>query len=297
MIPFVRDFDFAYGRCDPVSPLIRRVVAANPGPFTFTGTGTYIVGRGTVAVIDPGPMLSAHLEALVAALDGETVSHILVTHTHADHSPLARPLAEALGGVPILAAEPPRRPEPMEVGEEGSDVSFHPDIVLTGGERIEGPGWTLDALATPGHASNHMAFGLVEENALFPGDHIMGWSTTVVSPPDGDMTAYMESLDLVKARNFTTLWPTHGPPVLEVDPFIAAYIAHRRAREAQVLKAVSEGHGRIKDMVPVLYAEVDKRLWPAAARSVLGHIIDLERRGILTTDGQPGPESDYRLAG
>ena len=297
MIPYVREIKFDYGACDQVSPLIRRVVANNPGPFTYLGTGTYIIGKGEVAVIDPGPDLAEHLDALMAALEGETVTHILVTHHHSDHSPLARPLQEKTGAKIYGCAVGGQAADSVVITEAGHDLEFTPDIDICGGGAIfKGPGWTLEAIATPGHTSNHICFALLEENALFSGDHIMGWSTTVVSPPDGDMTAYMESLDLVKARNFTTLWPTHGPPVLDVDPFIAAYIAHRRAREAQVLKAVTDGHGRIKDMVPVLYADVDKRLWPAAARSVLGHIIDLERRGILTTDGQPGPESDYRLA-
>ncbi len=298
MIPYVREIKFDYGACDQVSPLIRRVVANNPGPFTYLGTGTYIIGKGEVAVIDPGPDLPEHLDALMAALEGETVTHILVTHHHSDHSPLARPLQEKTGAKIYGCAVAAQAVDSVVITEAGHDLTFTPDIDICGGGAIfKGPGWTLEAIATPGHTSNHICFALAEENALFSGDHIMGWSTTVVSPPDGDMTAYMESLDLVQARGFTTLWPTHGPPVLEVEPFIAAYIAHRRAREAQVLKAVSEGHGRIKDMVPVLYAEVDKRLWPAAARSVLGHIIDLERRGVLTTDGQPGPDSDYRLAG
>ena len=298
MIPYVREIKFDYGACDQVSPLIRRVVANNPGPFTYLGTGTYIVGKGQVAVIDPGPDLPEHLDALMAALEGETVTHILVTHHHSDHSPLARPLQEKTGAKIYGCAVGRQAAESVVITEAGHDLSFRPDIDICGGGAVfEGPGWTLEAIATPGHTSNHICFALREENALFSGDHIMGWSTTVVSPPDGDMTDYMASLELVKARDFTTLWPTHGPPVLEVEPFIAAYIAHRRAREAQVLKAVSEGHGRIKDMVPVLYAEVDKRLWPAAARSVLGHIIDLERRGVLTTDGPPGPDSDYRRAG
>jgi glyoxylase-like metal-dependent hydrolase (beta-lactamase superfamily II) len=298
MIPYVREIKFDYGACDQVSPLIRRVVANNPGPFTYLGTGTYIIGKGEVAVIDPGPDLPEHLDALMAALEGETVTHILVTHHHSDHSPLARPLQEKTGAKIYGCAVGAQAVDSVVITEAGHDLAFTPDIDICGGGAVfEGPGWTLEAIATPGHTSNHICFALAEENALFSGDHIMGWSTTVVSPPDGDMTAYMESLDLVQARGFTTLWPTHGPPVLEVEPFIAAYIAHRRAREAQVLKAVSEGHGRIKDMVPVLYADVDKRLWPAAARSVLGHIIDLERRGVLTTEGQPGPDSDYRLAG
>jgi glyoxylase-like metal-dependent hydrolase (beta-lactamase superfamily II) len=298
MIPYVREIKFDYGACDQVSPLIRRVVANNPGPFTYLGTGTYIVGKGEVAVIDPGPDLPEHLDALMAALEGETVTHILVTHHHSDHSPLARPLQEKTGAKIYGCAVGGQAADSTVITEAGHDLTFTPDIDICGGGAVfEGPGWTLEAIATPGHTSNHICFALREENALFSGDHIMGWSTTVVSPPDGDMTAYMQSLELVKARDFTTLWPTHGPPVREVEPFIAAYIAHRRAREAQVLKAVTEGHGRIKDMVPVLYAETDKRLWPAAARSVLGHMIDLERRGVVKTDGVPGLDSDYRIAG
>ena len=298
MIPYVRDITFDYGACDQVSPLIRRVVANNPGPFTFLGTGTYIVGRGEVAVIDPGPDLPEHLDAILAALEpGERVSHILVTHHHSDHSPLARPLQEKTGAPIYGCAVGVQAEESTIKTEAGSDLGFSPDISLRGGGAVlKGPNWALEAVATPGHTSNHICFALHEENALFSGDHIMGWSTTVITPPDGDMTDYMESLDLVKARGFTTLWPTHGPPVTEVRPFIEAYIAHRRAREAQVLQAVAEGHGRIKDMVPVLYAAVDKRLWPAAARSVLGHMIDLVRRGLVTTDGAVGLDSDYRLA-
>ncbi len=297
MIPYVRDIKFDYGTCDQVSPLIRRVVANNPGPFTYLGTGTYIVGRGEVAVIDPGPDLPEHLDAILAAVAGERVTHILVTHHHSDHSPLAGPLKEKTGAPVYGCAVQRAQARDSVITEAGSDDGFTPDISLCGGGTVlTGPGWTLEAIATPGHTSNHICFALREENALFSGDHIMGWSTTVVSPPDGDMTAYMNSLDLVRARGFSTLWPTHGPPVTEVDPFIGAYIDHRRAREAQVLKAVTEGHGKIKAMVPVLYAQVDPRLHPAAARSVLGHMIDLVRRGIVTTDGEPGLDSDYRLA-
>ena len=295
MIPFVRQFDFEYGRCDQVSPLIRRVVAENPGPFTFTGTGTYIVGHDEVAVIDPGPPDHRHLEALLEAVKGERVSHVLVTHTHADHSPLARPFAEATGA-PILAARPPALPSLETVAEEGDDASFRPDVVLTGGEVVSGPGWTLEAMATPGHASNHMAFALREENALFPGDHVMGWSTTVVTPPDGDMDAYLASLDAVAAQDFATLWPTHGPPVTEVAPFLAAYRAHRLAREAQILARLEAGDRTIGEMVPVLYAAVDRRLWPAASLSVLAHLIRLVRLGRVTSDGPVEMGSSFRLA-
>ncbi|MGQ3015868.1 MBL fold metallo-hydrolase [Phenylobacterium sp.] len=298
MIPYVREIQFEYGVCDQVSPLIRRVVARNPGPFTFMGTGTYIVGRGEVAVIDPGPDLPEHLEAILAALEpGERVTHILVTHHHSDHSPLARPLKARTGAAIYGCAVGAAAEESTIRTEAGADFDFAPDVSLCGGGQVlEGPGWTLEAVATPGHTSNHICFALKEENALFSGDHIMGWSTTVITPPDGDMTDYMESLERVKARNFDVLWPTHGPPILEVTPFIEAYAAHRRAREAQVLAAVGEGYERIVEMVPKLYADVDSRLHPAAARSVLGHMIDLVRRGKVATDGPAQIDSRYRLA-
>lgn len=297
MIPYVREIKFEYGACDQVSPLIRRVVANNPGPFTYMGTGTYIVGKGQVAVIDPGPDLPEHLDALMAALEGETVTHILITHHHSDHSPLAEPLKAKTGATIYGCAVKTPNAAQSVITEAGHDLAFKPDVDVCGGGAVfEGPGWTLEAIATPGHTSNHLCFALKEEDALFSGDHIMGWSTTVVSPPDGDMTDYMDSLELIKAKQFKILWPTHGPPITEVTPFIDGYIAHRRNREAQVLKAVGDGHGRIKDMVPVLYAETDKRLWPAAARSVLGHMIDLVKRGIVTTDGEATLDSDYRLA-
>ncbi len=297
MIPFVRDFDFEYGRCDPVSPLIRRVVANNPGPFTFTGTGTYLVGRATpgapVAVIDPGPPDEAHLAALLTAVAGQRVTHVLVTHTHRDHAPLARPFAEAVGA-PVLAARPPARTTHVSTAlDEEEDEAFAPDEELTGGELIRSADWTLEALATPGHASNHMAFALREENALFSGDHVMGWSTTVVAPPDGDMADYMASLDAVIARDFTTIWPTHGPPVREPQPFLAAYRAHRLAREAQVLERLAAGDRRISEIVPRLYAAVDQRLWPAASLSVWAHLVALERAGRVAADPAPGLDAAW----
>ena len=297
MIPYVREIKFEYGVCDQVSPLIRRVVANNPGPFTYLGTGTYIIGRGEVAVVDPGPDLSEHLDAILAATAGETITHILITHHHADHSPLAGPLQEKTGATIYgCAVEVPKARDSV-ITEAGADYGFKPDVSLCGGGQVlSGPGWTVEAIATPGHTSNHICYALKEENALLSGDHIMGWSTTVVSPPDGDMTDYMNSLDLIKAREFTTLWPTHGPPVTAVTPFIEAYIAHRKDREAQVLAALGSGQTRIKTMVPVLYAAVDSRLHPAAARSVLGHMIDLVNRGVVIADGPPDLDADYRLA-
>lgn len=299
MIPFVAPPVFEYGRTDMVSPLIRRVIARNPGPFTFTGTGTYIVGGGGagagVAVIDPGPLDEAHLAALAAAVEGQTVSHVLVTHTHRDHAPLARPFAEAVGA-PILAAVPPARTvHASATPDEEEDENFRPDIVLTGGERLRGDGWTIEVMATPGHASNHLAFVLEEEKALFSGDHVMGWSTTVVAPPDGDMAAYMASLDAVIARDFATIWPTHGAPIVEPGPFLKAYKAHRLAREAQVLTRLAAGDRRIADMVPTLYAAVDSRLWPAASLSVWAHLIALERAGRVRATPGPAIDADWSL--
>ena len=295
MIPFVREISFEYGRCDAVSPLIRRVVANNPGPFTYLGTGTYIVGPSTpgaeVAVIDPGPDMADHLEAILAATTGQTISTILTTHTHIDHSPLARPLA-ARTGARIYG-----RCDPATIsGEEDNEASFRPDEEIADGAQVSGPGWTLEAIATPGHASNHVCYALLEENALFPGDHIMGWSTTVVSPPDGDMSDYYASLTKVEARGFATLWPTHGPPITDPAPFIRAYRAHRLDRERQILAQIASGHERISEMVPVMYAAVDARLHPAASRSVLAHLIHLTRTGAVATVGEPGPMSVYRLS-
>ena len=295
MIPYIREIEFEYGRCDQVSPLIRRVIARNPGPFTYTGTGVYIVGSGEVAVIDPGPEIAEHLDALLAVLGGERVTHILVTHHHLDHSPLARPLADLTGATIYGRAAPTDHGEAHAGLEEGADGRFRPDVELADGQILSGPGWTLEAIATPGHTSNHVCFGLKEENALFCGDHIMGWSTTVITPPDGDMGDYFASLEKVRARSFDTLWPTHGAPVREVEPFIDAYIAHRRAREVQILDALAAGHTRIKAMVPVLYAAVDPRLHPAAAMSVLAHMQQLVREGRVLCDGAPDLEADYRL--
>jgi glyoxylase-like metal-dependent hydrolase (beta-lactamase superfamily II) len=296
VIPFVREMDFAYGEAAQVSPLIRRVIAENPGPFTFRGTGTYLVGSGEVAVIDPGPDDPAHLKALLRALDGERVTAILTTHTHLDHSPLAAALAKATGA-PVHGLPAPRTPEAAIRLDEGHDRAFAPDVLVADGDRILGPGWTLEAVFTPGHASNHICYALIEENALFSGDHVMGWSTTVVSPPDGDMADYLASLEKVAERGFSALWPTHGPPVLEVEPFLAAYRAHRLEREDQILAAVARGRARIPDMVREIYADVDPRLHPAAAHSVLAHLIKLAKEGRVISDGPPGPAAAYLPAG
>lgn len=296
-IPFTREMDFEYGRADVVSPLVRRLVADNPGPFTYLGTGVYIIGQGDVAVIDPGPDRDSHRDALWAALEGERVTHVFVTHHHLDHSPLARPLAEAHGCAVYGYGVQMRTPIGGEVRlEAGDDLTFRPDVEIRDGDTFEGPGWAISAVHTPGHTSNHMCFALEDENALFCGDHVMGWSTSVISPPDGDMGDYLRSLARVRDLDFDILWPTHGPPVRDPRGFIDAYIAHRRARETQILTHLSSGCGRIREMIPLMYGAIDKRLHPAAAHSVLAHIIHLVQTGRVACEGTPRLEADYRLA-
>jgi glyoxylase-like metal-dependent hydrolase (beta-lactamase superfamily II) len=294
-IPFDRDLEFEYGRIEAVSPLIRRVVARNGGPFTFHGTGTYVIGRGNVAVIDPGPLLSSHIEALKHALRGETVSHILITHTHRDHSPAAAPL-KGEWAAPTYGYGPHGggRIEAGAVVEAGGDEAFAPDIVTRNGDVIEGDGWTVEAVHTPGHTSNHLCFHLKEENALFSGDHVMGWSTTVVSPPDGDMGAYMASLEKLKARGEETYWPTHGPPIPQPQRYVGKLLAHRRQRETDILSAVAGGASTIPEVVALRYRGLDPRLRPAAARTVLAHLIHLVESGRAACSGTPDEAARYR---
>lgn len=298
-IPFVREVKFKYGEADQVSPRIRRVIAENPGPFTYLGTGVYIVGPsdkkgGKVAVIDPGPVMDTHFEALKRALDGEQVTHVLTTHTHMDHSPLAHPLAK-WAGCKVYGRPDPNVAHAEVTMEEGGEAGFKPDVYVNDGDTFSGPDWTLEAIATPGHMSNHVCFALKEENALFSGDHVMGWSTTVISPPDGNMRDYFASLDKIRARGFSTLWPTHGPPVTDVAPFIDAYATHRRAREAMIVERLRAGDTLIPEMVKVIYKDVDKRLHVPAAHSVLAHMIQLVEEGRAVADGPLTLATHYRL--
>ncbi|WP_448578887.1 MBL fold metallo-hydrolase [Thermaurantiacus sp.] len=274
-----------YGAAEQLSPLVRRVLAKNPSPFTFTGTGTYLVGRGEVVVIDPGPLDPAHLDALEAAVAGETVAAILITHTHMDHSPAAVPLA-ARTGAPVIGCAPLVLSDDGPRADAGFDPTYAPDRVLADGESVAGPGWTLRAVATPGHTSNHLCFALEEEGALFTGDHVMGWSTTVVAPPDGDMAAYMASLEKLLGRADRIFYPTHGAPVTEPQRWVRHLMAHRRQREAQIMGLLEAGPRTIPEMVEVMYASVDKRLWGAAGRSVLAHLIDLEARSRVRSAGE-----------
>jgi glyoxylase-like metal-dependent hydrolase (beta-lactamase superfamily II) len=279
-IPYIKTFDAPYEDDIRVSPRISRVLAENPGPFTFKGTGVYIVGDKDVAVIDPGPDFLEHVEALKRALDGRRVTHILVTHTHTDHSPAAKPLKEWSGAKTYAFG--PHGSGKAEEGirvEEGGDRDFVPDVRVKDGDIIEGNGFTFECVYTPGHTSNHMCFALKEEQALFTGDHIMGWSTTVVTPPDGDMAQYMASVRKLIARDDRILYPTHGAPITDPKPFLKAYLDHRLDRERQILACIRDGLSTIPQMVERMYADVDKRLHPAASRSVLAHLIQLEQEG------------------
>ena len=294
-IPFIKTFDFDYGLATRLSPLIQRVIACNPGPFTYTGTGVYIIGDKDVAVIDPGPALPEHRAALDTALDGRRVSHVLMTHHHIDHSPLAIPLARDHGCEVYGYGLQIRPPEGGEVRlEAGDDLSFKPDIEIRGGDVVQGDGWTIDAIHTPGHTSNHMCYALREENTLFSGDHIMGWSTSVVSPPDGHMGDYLNSLQHIKDCHFDKIWPTHGPCIEDVDVFVQAYIDHRLEREVQIMSALHSGLTQIMDIVERLYTDIDKRLYPAAAHSVLSHLIHMRETGRVTGNDKDGLKTTYR---
>ncbi|MDP8995117.1 MAG: MBL fold metallo-hydrolase [Pseudomonadota bacterium] len=273
------------GRIERVHPLVRRLLAPNPSPFTFTGTQTYIVGEGQVAVIDPGPDLGDHVQAILAAVEGEQVAGIICTHTHRDHSPASRPIAAATGA-PIVGCAALAIPDEGPRSDAAFDFDYAPDRVLADGEALEADGWALEAVATPGHTSNHLCFALAGSGLLFTGDHVMGWSTTVVSPPDGDMTAYMASLDRLLARGDRVYYPAHGPAVEDPQDHVRALIEHRRMRERQIFGHVERGEGRIAAMVPDIYSDIDPRLHPAAGRSVLAHLLDLEARGLVRREGE-----------
>lgn len=323
-IPYVTLDDPRYGEPVQVAPMIRRVIARNPSKFTYHGTGTYIVGSdkpgGDVAVIDPGPISDSHRAALTAALAGQRVSAILVTHCHSDHSPLAAWLKETTGA-PTVAFGPHAlsrgwveddTPEELDEEErkaaadaeaageakveESLDFDFTPDVrVADDAVAASGDGWTLRAIHTPGHTSNHMCYLLDEHRALFTGDHIMGWSTTVITPPDGDMRDYLASLQRVKDLDPAVLWPTHGAPVTDARPFIEAFVQHRLDREAGVLQAVRDGVTMIPDIVRILYVGVSEKLYKAAGRSVLAHLIKLVDDGLVVCEGaQPGVKTPYR---
>lgn len=319
--------EFDYGAVMRMTPLIRRVVCRNPTPFTYKGTGTYILGTGKVAVIDPGPPLSSHVDDVLAALgSGETVTHVLITHTHSDHSSLTARLQERTGArsygfgphgtvrphdptdrvdfsAYFTAAEKTRFDRewddlPDEIKREGPDLDFRPEERLGDGDVVHGGNWTVQAVHTPGHCSNHLCYYLREENSLLSGDHVMGWATSVVSPPDGSMQDYLASLRKLLPLDAERYWPTHGPAVTEPDRYVRAFIAHREDRERQILDSLRDGPRRIADIVPGMYAGYDKRLWYPAANSVYAHmlhLVDTARSRVVDGD-EPRLTSTYGLA-
>jgi glyoxylase-like metal-dependent hydrolase (beta-lactamase superfamily II) len=299
-IPYDKNLELVPGKVDEPMPGVRRVLCNNPGPFTFKGTVSYIVGRGKVAIIDPGPEDSAHSAALLDAVRGETVTHIFVTHTHRDHSPGVPAIKQATGAQ-VLAEGPHRVSRPLHVGDgprldASNDIDFKPDRALADGEVVSGDGWTLEAITTPGHTANHMAYAFKEANLVFSGDHVMAWSTPVVSPPDGSMGDYMASLQKLAKRGEPIYFPGHGPAVRSAPRFVAAYILHRKAREASILNRLAKGESDIPSLVGAIYANLDPRLVKAAGMSVLAHLEDLVARGEAATNGPPSIAGRYRLA-
>ncbi len=292
--------DAPAGRLMRVSPRIRRLVAPNPGPFTSTGTCVYVVGEGEVALIDPGPDDPAHVETLLAALDGERIAKILVTHTHRDHSPAARAVQKATGAE-ILGCAPHFSARELALGETNkldaaNDLDYRPDRILADGEILAGPGYVLRAIATPGHTMNHLCFELAEEKALFTGDHIMAWSTSIVAPPDGAMRPYLNSLELLRGCDHSVYWPGHGGPVAQPQRFLRALLHHRRAREISILAALVQGPLAIPDIVAKVYEKLDPRLNGGAALTTLAHLEDLCARKLIRTDGTPQLAGVFRRA-
>ncbi len=320
--------DFKYGTCDQVTPHVRRVICKNPTPFTYKGTGTYLVGHGEVAVIDPGPPLLSHLDDILEALNpGEVITHAFITHTHSDHSPLTKQLKERTGAISygygphgtVREDDPDDRVDfseyissdeqeqyrkeydelPEELKREGADTEFAPDIVLADGDIVHGSGWTIGAIHTPGHCSNHLCFELKEERSLFSGDHVMGWATSVVGPPDGSMKNYMESLKKLLPFQHERYWPTHGPAIPNPVDYVQSFINHREEREEQIINFLRTGPKKIADFVPEMYATYDKRLWYPAAGSVHAHLLHMVETGraeVVEAGGEPKLTATYKLS-
>lgn len=272
------------GRSEMLEPLVRRLLAPNPSPYTYTGTQTYIVGGAEgVAIIDPGPLDEQHLEAIEAEVGEAPIHAIMCTHTHRDHSPAAKPLAQRTGA-PVVGCAPLAIASSGPRADAPFDRNYEPDRVMEDGESMSGPGWTLSAIHTPGHVSNHLCFALEESGALFTGDHVMGWSTSVVVPPEGDMAEYMASLDKLYRREDRIYYPAHGPEVQRPRRLVRGMIGHRRQRENQILRLLRQQAQPISALVPQMYKGLDERLIPAAEMSVKAHLIDLERRGLVAAD-------------
>ncbi len=330
---FNLDHEVTYGAVDQISPLVRRVTCENASKFTFKGTGTYIVGNENVAIIDPGPPDDAHVDALLEAIDGRTVTHLLITHTHGDHSPAAGLLKHHIDAPTYgFGPHPLNRPDvnaaaeqdddesgfgfdPIEEDDLGSgekkddedegyksehahDWDFVPDVALAHGDIVAGDGFSFEAIHTPGHISNHLCFALREEQSLFSGDHVMGWSTTIIPPPDGNLNSYLDSLRLLMPRSEKTFYPTHGAPITDPATLVPALFAHREARTEQIVACMADGIDTIKEMVLRMYTHVPAELYTAAAASVMSHLVALHETATITcSDDEPKQRSLYNLAG
>lgn len=293
-------FEPAHGEAVAVAPNVVRITANNPSPFTFHGTNSYVIGRETLAVIDPGPDDTAHLDTLLKAIAGRPVSHIFVSHTHRDHSPLAARL-KAITGAPVLAEGPHRPARPLRTGEvnpldASADTDFVPDIALPDDALIDGDGWRIRTVLTPGHAANHAAFALEGTGVLFSGDHVMAWATTIVAPPDGAMADYMQSLDKLTERGDRLLLPGHGGPVTKPGTFMRGLKAHRKMRERAILERLAAGDRTVRAIVAAIYRETDPRLHGAAGLSVLAHLEDLAARGLVSAEGDVSLDGIFRPA-
>ena len=288
------NFSFEYGSSDQITPLVKRVIAKNPGPFTYTGTGTFIVGTKELAIIDPGPIDDDHLKAIIKTTGKNKISHIIVTHTHNDHSPLSKPLQEITGAPIYSYFNEAMDTKTNNQFEEGYDISFKPDVIVKDGDLINGFDWTLEAIHTPGHTSNHMCYSLLEEKILFSGDHVMGWSTTVIVPPDGDMDEYLKSLEKLLDRNDNIYLPTHGKQINNPHDLVNKYIEHRINREEQIIKAIKSGNFKINEMVKIIYSDVDPGLHPAASMSTLAHLNRMIKNKIIKVNGK-GLKANYNI--
>lgn len=297
---FRTKFDPEHGKAVDIADGIQRITAPNESAFTFRGTNTYILGGDNVAVIDPGPAIDSHFELLMETLKGRTVSHIVVTHTHMDHSPLAAPLKEKTGA-PIFAEGAHRNSRDLHLGEINSldaaaDKDFKADVIVKDGDLIEGTDWALETILTPGHTQNHACFAIKNSDMLFSGDHVMSWATSIVAPPDGSMEDYMNSLSVMMARKETIYFPGHGGRLEKAPEFVRALRAHRKMRETAILSRIRAGDQTIPDIVKVIYKETDPRLHGAAALSVFAHIEDLVNQGRVLCDGPPALNSQYTPA-
>lgn len=303
-IPFVREFEFGYSKIEQLSPMIRRVVADNPNYFTFYGTNTYILGSGEVALIDPGPDMPEHIHAIMDGLGNEVITHIFVTHTHFDHWPACRSIQE-ICEAKTYGFTPTDDQRNREQGSAEARIlsnqerfeitGFMPDIRIVHGDVIQGSNWSVECVFTPGHASNHMCYQLREEKALFSGDHVMGWSTSVISPPSGNMEDYMNSLDLLLQRDDKFYWPAHGPGIQDTKNHVKSFIAHRQEREQQILDELAKGPNAISGMVSDLYSDVPEHLHPAAQRSMLACVVYLIKRGLIACDEEASVDSELVL--